>query len=34
VSFVDENDDELAEVRVDLNKKKIRGREARRKARG
>lgn len=34
VSFVDENDDELAEARVDLNKKKIRGREARRKARG
>ena len=33
VSFVDENDDELAEARVDLNKKKIRGRRARRKAR-
>ena len=33
VSFVDEDDDELAETRVDLNKKKIRGRRARRKAR-
>ncbi len=34
VSFVDENDDELAKTRVNLNKKKIRGRRARRKARG